>query len=215
MATGKTIAIVGATEKMGAAVAKNLSSGNYRLLLMAEDIEELESLRAELEGAKAEIIIHQCAKDACWEADIIVLATPYENFRKVAEKIRDVATGKIVVSISNTLNERYTELVSSPNTSAAEELQKMLPYSKVIKTFNTSLAAKFISPPVLGDNADAFIAGNNGVAVVTVFELLQSIGYNPIVAGDLSVSRMLERMQWLLNMPGSKENFEQLKATFN
>lgn len=215
MATVKTIAIVGATGKMGAAVAKNLSSGNYRLLLMAENMDELESLKLELLHAKAEVITAQCAKDACWEADIIILATPYDSFRDVAEKIREVATGKIVISISNTLNEKYNELVPSPNTSAAEELQKMLPDSKVVKTFNTALAAKYISPAIHSENADAFIAGNNGAAVTTVFELLQSAGFNPIVAGDLSVSRILERMQWLLQVPGGKENFEQLKSTFN
>lgn len=137
MATVKTIAIVGATSKMGAAVAKNLSSGNYRLLLMAEHVDELESLRLELAQAKAEVIAAQCAKDACWEADIIILATPYESFREVAEKIRDVATGKIVISISSTLNKKYNELVPSPNTSASEELQKMLPHSKVVRTFDT------------------------------------------------------------------------------
>ncbi len=215
MATVKTIAIVGATGKMGATVAKNLSSGNYRLLLMAENMDELESLKSELANPKTEIITALCAKDACWEADIIILATPYEAFRDVADRIREVATGKIVISISNTLNEKYSELVTSVNTSAAEELQKMLPHSKVVKTFNTALAARFISPAIHSENADAFIAGNNGTAVTTVFELLQSCGFNPIVAGDLSVSRMLERMQWLLQMPGGRENFEQLKSTLN
>ena len=215
MATVKTIAIVGASGKMGTAVAKNLSSGNYRLLLMAENVYELESLKLELSQAKAEVITAQCAKEACWEADIIILATPYELFRDVAEKIREVATGKIVISISNTLNEKYNELVPSPNTSAAEELQKMLPHSKVVKTFNTALAAKYISPAIHSENADAFIAGDNGTAVMTVFELLQLVGFNPIVAGDLSVSRMLERMQWLLQVPGGRENCEQLKSTFN
>jgi len=95
---------------------------------------------------------------------------------------------------------------------ALEELQKMLPYSKVVKTFNTAVAANFISPAISSKTTDVFIAGNNGEAVSTVFELLHGSGFNPIVSGDLSVSRSLERMQYLLQMAGGLENFEQLKS---
>ena len=46
MAQRKTIAIVGATEKRGSSIARNLSKGNYHLLLMSEDeaIEDSELL---------------------------------------------------------------------------------------------------------------------------------------------------------------------------
>lgn len=40
MATKKTIAVIG-SGNMGSAIAKNLSSGNYRLLLMANKKEKL------------------------------------------------------------------------------------------------------------------------------------------------------------------------------
>ena len=43
----------------------------------------------------------------------------------MADKIRQVAIGKIVVSISNPLNSTYSDLVTSPESSAAEELQKI------------------------------------------------------------------------------------------
>jgi hypothetical protein len=209
MTTVKTIAIVGATGNMGSAISKGLAKGNYRLLLMANGQNKLESLKTELEkaGSKSEIFTLACPKEASWEADIIILATPYDAEKELAEKIRDVAAGKIVVSISNPLNSSYDGLVTAPDTSAAEELQKLLPLSNVVKAFNTTFAADFGSPIIDGKTVDAFIAGNDEEALETVSELVKTTGFNPVVAGDLSVSRILERMQFLLISLGVKYNY--------
>lgn len=211
MATIKTIAIVGATGNMGSAIAKSLSrSSDYRLLLMSNDQDKLVDLKLKLEKSKVEAFAISCAREASWEADIIIVATPYEAEREVVEKIREVATGKIVISISNPLSAAYNDLVTSPDTSAAEELQKLLPNSKVVKTFNTTFAADFMSPVIDGKRADAFIAGNNGDAVETVSGIVKAAGFNPIIAGDLTVSRTLERMQLLLIQLAIKNNYNWL-----
>jgi predicted dinucleotide-binding enzyme len=213
MTTIKTIAIVGATGNMGSAIARSLAKkGGYRLLLMANEPDKLTELKSELERTTplTEVLALGCAKEATWEADIIIVATPYEAEKEVAEKIREVAIGKIVISISNPINREYNNLVTSPDTSAAEELQKLLPYSKVVKTFNTTFAADFITPLIDGKTADAFIAGNNGDAVETVSDVVKAAGFNPIIAGDLSVSRTLERMQLLLTQLTIKYNYNWL-----
>jgi NADPH-dependent F420 reductase len=211
MANTKTIAIVGATGNMGSAIAKSLArNGSYRLLLMANDTERLAQLKSDLDTSGAETFVINCAREAAWEADIIIVATPYEAEKEVAEKIRQVATGKIVISISNPLNSSYNALVTSDDTSAAEELQKLLPDSKVVKTFNTTFAANFITPIINGKTADSFIAGNNSDAVETVSEVVKTAGFNPVVAGDLSVSRTLERMQLLLIQLAMKNNYNWL-----
>lgn len=211
MPTKKTIAIVGATGNMGKAIAKSLSKGNYRLLLMSNDTEKLSDLQNNIKhDAKYEIEMMDCAKEASWEADIIIIATPYEAEKEVADKIKDVAIGKIVISISNPLNSTYNALVTSDDSSAAEELQKLLPYSKVVKTFNTTFAADFISPVINGNTADSFIAGNNGDAINTVSQLVKTAGFNPVVVGDLTVSRTLERMQLMLIQLNMKNNYNWL-----
>ncbi|RYZ25893.1 MAG: NADP oxidoreductase, partial [Chitinophagaceae bacterium] len=43
--------------------------------------------------------------------------------------------------------------------------------------------------------------------VDTVVELVQTVGFNPIVAGKLGVSGTLERMQLLLIQLGMKYNY--------
>lgn len=196
MKTKETIAIIGATGNMGSAIARNLAKHNYRLILMSRNAEELSELKDSLStmNTKAMIDTNDCVKDVSWEADIIILASPYEGEKEIAEKIREVATGKIVISISNPLNANYSDLVTSSDTSAAEELQKLLPNSKVVKAFNTTFAADFSSPVIDGKISDAFIAANNGNALEVVASIVAAAGFNPVVAGDLSVSRTLERM---------------------
>ena len=132
-----TIAIIGASGKMGSAIAKNLSGKNYRLLLIANQkdkvLQTIDEIKQIVPGADIEPI--GCPFDACWEADVIIPAVKYQAQKEVAGKIKEVSTQKIVVSISNPLNETYDGLVTQSGTSAAEELQKLLPHSKVVKAF--------------------------------------------------------------------------------
>jgi len=200
MKTKQTIAIIGASGNMGSAIAKSLAGGNYRLLLYSTNQEKtatlLRSIHEKHPGADAELI--DCSTQASWEADIIIMAVPYAAEKEVAEKIKEVANQKIVISIANPLNETYSGLVTDPGTSAAEELQQLLPHSKVVKAFNTTYAADFTNPVIDGKQVDGFIAGSDPEALEIVVELVATAGFNPIVAGDLSISRTLESMQSLL-----------------
>lgn len=212
MNTRQTIAVIGATGNMGSALAKSLSKGNYRLLLYASDQEKTSALADQIksENATADIEILTCSVEASWEADIIISAVPYEAEKQVAEKIREMANQKIVISIANPLNGSYDGLVVAAETSAAEELQKLLPNSKVVKAFNTTFAADFSTPVINGQTVDAFIAGDDEDAIQTVSELVQTVGFNPVPAGRLSVSRTLENMQLLLIQLGIKYNYNWL-----
>jgi len=209
MNTKQTIAIIGATGNMGSGIAKSLSKSNNRLLLFAKQSDKVQALVEEIKkgnpAAEAEAITSLA--NASWEADIIILAVPYAAEKEIAATIKEVANQKIVISISNPLNETYSGLVTSPDTSAAEELQKLLPNSKVIKAFNTVFAADFATPVIGGQQADAFIAGSDGSALQTVSDLVQKAGFNPLVAGDLAVSRTLENMMVLLIQLTIKNNY--------
>jgi 8-hydroxy-5-deazaflavin:NADPH oxidoreductase len=212
MQTKQTIAVIGASGNMGSAISKSLSKGNNRLLLFANEKEKVDTLVQDIQSnnATADVEALECPTDASWEADVIILAVPYQAEKEIIMKIKEVANQKIVISIANPLNETYNGLVTAPDTSAAEELQKLLPNSKVVKAFNTTFAADFTTPVIDGKQVDAFIAGNDEEALQTVSELVTTAGFNPIVAGELSVSRTLENMQLLLIQLGMKYNYNWL-----
>jgi predicted dinucleotide-binding enzyme len=82
-----------------------------------------------------------------------------------------------------------------------------MPNSKVVKAFNTIFATVFTTPVIDGKQVDVLIAGNDGNALVTVSELVQTAGFNPVITGELLVSRTLENMALLLIQLTVKNNF--------
>lgn len=183
METRKTIAIIGATEKAGTDLARRFASKNYRLLLISTDESGLYSLKSELEttAGHGEIETMTCARDASWEADIIVNSS-MEGERQIAEKIREVAIGKIVIQVSR---------LSDGIHSGAATVQKLLKDSQVVRVCPAGLEPDF------GSTAEALVAGNNGNAVETVAGLLKSAGLKPIVTGDLVESNSLRTSEFL------------------
>lgn len=211
MAAQSTIAILGATGNMGRAIAKAFAKSNYRLLLIGSAAEKLELLQQEILQANtaANIECMQCAFEGCWEADIIIPAVPYAAERLVAEKIQQVATGKIVISISNPFNENFTALKTVTGKSAGEELQELLPYAHVVKAFNTVYATDFEQPMIDEQVFDVLVAGNNEDAVHTVASLVSVAGFNPVIAGDIKVSASMENMQLMLWQLSMRNNYSQ------
>ena len=69
--------------------------------------------------------------------DIVVLAVPYPALSSIVKENAEKLAGKIVIDITNPLNfETFDSLVVPADSSAAAEVQKALPNSKVLKAFN-------------------------------------------------------------------------------
>jgi NADPH-dependent F420 reductase len=200
MSTKQTIAIIGATGNMGSAIARALSRSKHRLLLFANHADKVQALTDAIHFSNplGDVEAITCPTNASWEADVIILAVPHAAEKEIAAKIKDVANQKVVISIGNPLNATFNALTTAPGTSAAEELQRLLPNSKVVKAFNTIFAADFAHPVIDGKQVDAFIAGNDTEALQTASELAAIAGFNPVIAGDLTVSGTLENMALLL-----------------
>ena len=188
----KTIAIIGATDMMGTAIAKSLSKGNYRLLLFGHDHDKLQTLCDEIKYSvpTADVDCLGCVVDASWEADIIFSTLPAGAEKEIAAKIREVATQKIVIVLTSPLESNKEQ--KSIGTSSAEELQKLLPHSKIVKTFNITCAADFARAFAEGLQVDTFITGDDKDAVQIVKEIVSTAGFHPIIAGELATSRALE-----------------------
>ena len=203
MSARASIAIIGATGRMGSALAKSLAKGNYRLLLFANDLLRSIDLANEIreETSTADLDCFECAADASWEADIIIPAVPFSAEREIGRRIKDVATQKIIISISNPM----TDENATRERSAAEDLQDLLPHSKVVKAFNTVCASHFATTDE--KRVDSFIAGDNEDANEIVAALVKTSGFNPVLVGRLSQSRTLENMAALLLQVNKKNQF--------
>jgi 8-hydroxy-5-deazaflavin:NADPH oxidoreductase len=212
MSVKKTIAIIGASGDMGSALATALVNSNYRLLLMSRDKSKAGKLASYLkrQTPRAEVEIIDCEKEACWEADIILLAVPYKIEKEVAEKIREVATQKVVIDVSNPLDESYGHLITAPNLSAAEELQKALPHSRVVKAFNTVFACDLMQHGTKEKQIKTFIAGDDEEALRVVSEIAAAMELKPVLCGNLSTARKTEEMMLQLIELKTEENYNNI-----
>jgi hypothetical protein len=194
----QTIAIIGANGRMGSALSRRLAMAGHRILLAGRSRAGLRRVYNEITRitANADVGLLECQHEASWEADVIIPAVPYNAQAEVAGRIKDVVTGKIVVSIANPLNETYDGLLTQSGISAAEELAALLPYSRIVKAFNTIAASDLEAQSV--KKPDCFVAGDDDDAVATVSALVADAGFLPFLAGKLVASRTLEAMTLLL-----------------
>jgi 8-hydroxy-5-deazaflavin:NADPH oxidoreductase len=148
---------------------------------------------AEASGARAAA----SSREAAEGAELVILAVPYTAVPDVLDEIGPALDGKIVVDATNPLKADYSGLATE-GTSGAEEIQARVPGARVVKAFNTALAAQQADPKVAGGlRADGYVAGDDEEAKATVLGLVEAIGFNPVDAGGLAMARYLEGMAWL------------------
>lgn len=129
--------------------------------------------------------------------DVLVLAVPYEGVSDVVLEIGSMVDGKVIVDVTNAVTEDWGLAVGC-STSAAEELQKMLPKARVVKAFNTVFAVNQSTGRVGKEQLTFFVAGDDTQAKATVMRLGKDIGFEPVDAGPLKSARYLEPMAILL-----------------
>jgi predicted dinucleotide-binding enzyme len=182
MAVKKTIAIIGANDELSAAIAKTLRSSNYRLLLISRDKRKAARKSSSLmrKAYPAEVTVIDCEKEACWEADVILMAVPDFSEKEVADLIREVTTQKVVISFPNLLSETYERTLISADISI-EELQDVLPYAKVVKVKTTLHDIEYDSSRNNELHVTTFITGDDEESLQTAGEIVTAMGLSPVV----------------------------------
>lgn len=185
------IAIIGAGN-VGKALARSAVKAGHEVTVTASDAANAKTA-AEATGARAGSSNAEAVKDA----EIVVVAVPYDKLGEVFRGLGSAVDGKIVVDATNHVNTQDPGAVLGAP-SNAEEIQKRHPDVRVVKAFNYSFAARMAQPAVDGVKLDGFVAGDDKAAKEKVMELAGSIGYRPIDAGPLVMSRALEAMALLI-----------------
>jgi 8-hydroxy-5-deazaflavin:NADPH oxidoreductase len=183
------ITIIGAGN-MTRGIATRALAGGHAVQILARNAEQAATLAGELAGD----VTSGAITDAI-SGDIVVLSLPYDAALAIAEQRRDDLAGKVVVDISNPVDfATFDRLVTPADSSAAEEIAKVVPGAKVVKGFNTVFAGTLVGGEVAGQKLDVLVAADDDEAKAAVVDLVESSGMRALDAGPLKRSHQLEGM---------------------
>jgi NADPH-dependent F420 reductase len=184
------VTIIG-TGNMARGIGSRVVAGGHDLTVVGKDAEKAEAVAADVgDGGSVETAV---AGDPL-EGDVVVLAVYYHDARDAVQQYGDQLAGKVVVDITNPVNETYDALVVPPDGSATQELAGLAPDARFVKAFNTTFANTLTAGEVSGHKLDVLIAGDDDEAKAAVAELAREGGLNPIDAGGLNRARELEAL---------------------
>jgi 8-hydroxy-5-deazaflavin:NADPH oxidoreductase len=182
------VTIIG-TGNMARGIGSRVLAGGHDLTVVGKDSERAEAVAADIGGAGT---VRTAVTGDSIEGEVVVLAVYYPDARVAAEQYADQLAGKVVVDITNPVNESFDELVVPPDGSATAELAALAGGARFVKAFNTTFATPLTSGEVAGHKLDVLIAGDDGDAKRKVAALARDGGLNPIDVGPLKRARELE-----------------------
>jgi predicted dinucleotide-binding enzyme len=184
------ITIIG-TGNMARGIGSRALAGGHNLTVVGKDSESAQAVAADI-GDDGSVTTAVTGEPL--EGDAIVLAVYYPDARGAVEQHADQLAGKVVVDITNPVDENLDGLVVPADGSATQELAGLAPDARFVKAFNTTFAGTLAAGEVSGHKLDVLIAGDDDEAKATVAELARDGGLNPIDAGPQKRARELEAL---------------------
>lgn len=184
------------TGNMSRGISTRLLAGGHEVVLYNPERSEAEALAGELDSSGSGKVRVASDRDAAVSgSQVVILASWYPVNLETARDLADALKGKVVIDISNPLNESYDGLVTEGGRSAAENIQAVLPEGTgVVKAFNTTFAGTLVDGEVAGHPLDVLIAGDDEDSKEVVAALVADGGLNAIDVGGLERARQLEAL---------------------
>jgi 8-hydroxy-5-deazaflavin:NADPH oxidoreductase len=187
------IAIIG-TGNVGGAIAQGLKGKGHAVTLGARDPDAAATLAGRAGASVAP------PAEAAAAAEIIILALPWGAAEPAIKALGDLS-GRIVIDCMNPLGRTTAGLALTVGhtNSGGEMVQGWLPRARVVKTLNQVGAEMMADNAALPHRPVMFMAGNDDAAKGAVAQLLADLGFDPLDAGDITKSRLLEPfgMVWI------------------
>ncbi len=191
------IAVIG-TGNVAQALVNGLISEGYDVKVGSRSLEKDSENITKLKKAHSNVSITSYT-EAVEFGDVIVLPVPGSALVDVIQEIGvQKFEGKILWDITNALSAEapangVIKLITTPEESLAEKIQKLLPSTHVIKAMNT-VGAHLMYKPALSEKGTVFLAGNDEQAKNKVSSIVEKFGWESYDAGKIESSRALEYM---------------------
>jgi 8-hydroxy-5-deazaflavin:NADPH oxidoreductase len=183
------VSVIG-TGRMGKGLVKTLSPIIPGLNWGSRSTDRVQQLIKESEFKE----VRGVSLDDALNADIIFHALWFRDLMPFVQQHAQQLRGKILVDIVNPFTEDFSDFTTDWGTSAAEEIQTILPSTKVVGAFKNTFFKVFDDPEYQGLTSDIYVTSDHDEAKKSVFEILQGIPFRVMDAGKLMNNRTIERM---------------------
>ena len=192
------VTVIGAGN-MGRGIGHRLVAGGHEVTIVDRDPEEAGRLAKELRAAaQGGATVEAAGPTSELRGEVVVFAVYYQGALELARELGDRLAGKVVVDISNPLNQTFDALATQPGTSAAEEVAATVPTgTRVVKAFNTTFSGTLVEGQVAGQPLDVLIAGDDKEAKEMIAKLVRHGDLRAIDVGPLERARELEGLGFL------------------
>ncbi|MGH7846842.1 MAG: NADPH-dependent F420 reductase [Candidatus Binatia bacterium] len=191
-----TIAIVGGTGSLGTGLAARLAQPGVRVLIGSRDLDRARQAAAALNAALGtEAIEGRLNEDAVKQADLAIIAVPYEGHAKMIEDLASSLKGKLVVDAVVPLKKGKPFI--PPAGSALLEAQHLLGAETLLVGALHNISALDLqdSAALLGD---VLVCGDKEAAKLKVMEMLAKIGARAFDAGPAANAYVIEGLTGVL-----------------
>ncbi|NUP03084.1 MAG: NADPH-dependent F420 reductase [Nonomuraea sp.] len=190
---GLSIAILGGTGDQGKGLARRFALAGHQVLIGSRSAqrarEAAESIGAGARGAENAAVAA--------EADVVIVAVPYEGHKALLESLRAELAGKIVVDCVNPLGFDKQGAYALPveEGSAAQQAAAVLTESRVVAAFHHVSAVLLMDPAVEKVDLDVLVLGDDREATDTVQALAELIpGVRGVYGGRLRNAHQIEAL---------------------
>jgi NADPH-dependent F420 reductase len=190
------VGILGGTGPAGRGVAVRLAEAGIRVTLGSRDAERAATVASEVVARwpDSDLALGGADNAAAAEADLVVLATPWDSAIATVRSLREPLGGKVVISMVNALVKEGREMLAliPPRGSMAAAVQAALPKSLVAAAFH-HLPASEMENLESGLEADVLVCSDHPEATVMTLALVEQMpGLRPLDAGSLNQAAAIE-----------------------
>jgi NADPH-dependent F420 reductase len=177
-------------------MAVRLADAGIRVTVGSRDAERAAQIVDELHGKVpgGAPLLSGAENAEAAEAELVVVATPWESAVATVRALREPLGGKVVVSMANALFKEGREMLAMipPRGSVAAQVQAALPDSLVAASFH-HLPASEMEDLSSGLEADVLVCSDHAEATAATVEMIEKMrGLRPLDAGSLSQAAAIE-----------------------
>ena len=196
------IAVMGGTGPQGKGLGYRFAKHGHTVVLGSRAAEKALAAADEVNARLSSPTVTGAANaDACAEADVVLLAVPYDGHDDLVVTLP--LAGKTVISCVNPLafdkQGPHGRVIDGGEGSAAESAQRIAAEATVVGAFHHVSAKNLWSDEEYLDHEDVLVCGDSAEGKAVAIELARSVtGRDGIDSGKLRLARQLEPLTAVL-----------------